>query len=277
LARVLVNRVWRWHFGRGIVGSPDNFGLLGDRPTHPELLDWLAVWFIDHDFSMKALHRLIVTSAVYGQAGQPRAMAAGSPDPRGIDPENRWLWHFPVLRLEAEAVRDAVLAVSGQLDSKMGGSLLHVGNREYLFDHTSKDLTKYDSRRRTVYLPVVRNNLYDVCQLLDATDATVPSGDRTTSTVATQALLMMNSPLVLDAARALAESSVSAAADPRSRVSWLIERTLGRPATDAELARAVSFVSQHPKRDGNGVAAELQPWMAFAHVLLASNEFMYLR
>ncbi len=281
LARVLVNRVWRWHFGRGLVESTDNFGKLGDRPTNQALLDWLAVWFMDHDWSMKELHRLIVGSAAYCQSGQAdRNVAANASSPLLVDPDNRLLWRFPIRRLEAEAIRDSLLFVSGQLDTAMGGSLLHVGNREYLFDHTSKDNTKYDSRKRTVYLPVVRNNVYDLCQLFDATDATVPSGDRAASTVAPQALFVMNSQLVLNSARALADAAWSETADDRARVQWLCARCFGRPASDSEIDQLTDFLARYPHaspRDRDSDAARREAWQSYCHVLLASNEFIHVR
>lgn len=276
--RVIVNRVWRWHFGRGLVESTDNFGRLGDRPTNQQLLDWLAIWFVDQGWSIKNLHRLILASAVYQQESsvtdQPSQV-------REVDPNNHLLWHFPVRRLEAEAIRDSLLAVSEQLDTARGGSLLHVGNREYLFDHTSKDNTKYDSRKRSIYLPVIRNNLYDVFQLFDSTDATVPSGDRASSTVATQALFMLNGPLVVDSAQALAKNLLAEIPDDRQRVCELYERCFGRLATSAEINRALTFVtdfaSSPESRPASAETAPVQAWTAFCQVLFASNDFMYVR
>lgn len=282
LARVFVNRVWRWHFGRGIVESTENFGMLGEKPTNQRLLDWLAVWFMDHGWSVKELQRLIVRSAGYGQSSDlDRQSGAGASSPALIDPDNRRLWRFPMWRLEAEAIRDAWLFVSDQLDSSRGGSLLHVGNREYLFDHTSKDNTKYDSRKRTVYLPVIRNNLYDLCQLFDATDATLPSGDRATSTVATQSLFVLNSSLVHDAAGALAEIAYTAKDQDRDRLRWLWLKCLGRPAEDREVERAIRFLSQYPAGEGalERHAGRKSPaaWIALCQALLGSNEFIYVR
>ncbi|HZZ82380.1 MAG TPA: PSD1 and planctomycete cytochrome C domain-containing protein, partial [Gemmataceae bacterium] len=176
-ARVMVNRLWRWHFGQGIVRTPDNFGLLGEVPDNPELLDWLARRFAD-GWSLKAMHRVIMLSSTYQMSSYQ------DPKTAALDPENRLHGRALARRLEAEAIRDALLAVSGGLDPTMGGSLLHVPNRAYLFDHTSKDLTNYDSKRRSLYLPVIRNNVYDVFQLFDFPDPGFPSGDRATTTVA---------------------------------------------------------------------------------------------
>src|SRR5262245_48132752 len=171
-ARVIVNRIWRWHFGQGIVRSVDNFGRLGEKPSHPTLLDWLARRFIADGWSVKEMHRQIVLSATYQQSSVPSSQSS-------VDPDNRLLAHYARRRLEAEEIRDSLLAVSGLLDRTAGGpAITHVKNREFLFDHTSKDGTKYESRRRSLYLPIVRNHLYDVFQLFDSTDATVRSEGR---------------------------------------------------------------------------------------------------
>jgi hypothetical protein len=278
-ARVIVNRVWRWHFGRGLVESTDNFGMLGERPVNQALLDWLAVWFVDNGWSLKQLHRLIVSSSVYRQRSATPGTAEA--DQRTLaDPDNLLLWHFPIRRLEAESLRDAWLAVSGQLDTAMGGSLLHVANREFLFDHTSKDNTRYDSRRRAAYLPVIRNHMYDLFQLFDATDATVPSGDRASSTVSTQALFMLNSPLVLECARALASEALQIP-DDTQRVQRLYSRCFSRPATGRETERAAAFVSDFigglPDGTADQDAARREAWLALCHTLMCSNEFLYVR
>ena len=151
-ARVIVNRVWRWHFGRGLVRTADNFGKLGEAATNQPLLDWLALRLIDDGWSIKSLHRRVLLSATYRMGPDHDENA------RRRDPENLLRWRFAQRRLEAEAIRDSLLAVSGLLDLQMGGaSLEHVKNRALLFDHTSKDATRYEKRRRSIYLPVVRN------------------------------------------------------------------------------------------------------------------------
>ena len=276
-ARVLVNRVWRWHFGRGIVASTDNFGLLGERPSHPELLDWLALEFVADGWSLKRLHRNLLLSAAYRQdsVATPAAIAA--------DPENRWLARARVRRLEAEELRDSLLFVGEQLDNTFGGSLLKVKNRGYLFDHTSIDLTDYTSRRRSLYLPVIRNNVYDLFQLLDFPDPAIPTGDRATTTVAPQALLMLNSDFVMQTADHLAERlwRDSGATDDRARASALVSIALGRTATEAEATEHVAFV-QRVERELAATIADAerrrkQAWSLLCHVLIDSNEFCYLR
>jgi hypothetical protein len=271
-SRVMVNRIWRWHFGRGLVGTPDNFGALGDRPTHPLLLDWLARRFIGEGWSIKAMHRLIVLSSTYrmGSDGDERAGR--------LDPENTLYWRHDIQRLEAESIRDALLALGGALDRAMGGSLLTVKNRDYFFNHTSRDQTAYDTSRRSVYLPVVRNHLYDMFSLFDATDATVASGDRASTTVAPQALFMMNGDLVLDAAAHLATNALERGdIDDLGRIRLLYETIYSRPPTPAEAARGVASLARFDRSLGPGPGHERAAWQALCQVLLASNEFLYLR
>jgi hypothetical protein len=271
--RVLVNRLWRWHFGHGLVRSPDNFGLAGARPDNQPLLDWLACRFVEGGWSVKAVHRLIMRSAAYQMSSAYNETAARA------DPENRLLWRVDLRRLEAEEIRDSLLAVSGTLDQTMGGSLLHVKNREYLFDHTSRDRSHYDSDRRSLYLPVIRNNLYDVFQLFDATDGAVSSGDRATTTVATQALFLMNGDLVARAAERLAGRLLDRGdLDDEGRVRLLYLTCYGRPPTAREAARAAAATSDFERalRPGEPDAARrrLSSWALLCHVLVAANEFV---
>jgi hypothetical protein len=274
---VIFNRVWRWHFGRGLVASTENFGHLGAAPTHPQLLDWLAADFVESGWSIKNLHRTIMLSNTW------QLSSATSEQSEAADPENRFYWRASPRRLEAEELRDALLAVSGQLSSEAGGSMLHVGNREFIFNHTSKDETSYDSHRRSVYLPVIRNNLYDGFSLFDYTDASVPNGNRGTSTVATQALYMMNSPLCLEASAALAARlQQEAAEDTTARIQRLYELAFARPATAEETDRLLQFVEQLKtslqQQDGEQSDSDRvhQAWTAICQSVLASNEFVYI-
>jgi mono/diheme cytochrome c family protein len=270
--RVIVNRVWRWHFGRGLVPTTDNFGMLGETPTHPELLDYLALEFLERGTSLKELHRLIMLSSTYQQSSVPAASALA------LDPDNRLWSRFEVRRLEAEAVRDSLLAVSGALDRTPGGSLLTVKNREFFFDHTSKDLTKYDSLRRSLYLPIVRNNVYDVLQLLDYPDAAVTSGDRATTTIAPQALLMLNSDLVLQASESLAQRITAATNDDSKRIANLYLRAYGRDATEQEMAAAREFLTAAEREieiRRPDVAGRMA-WESLCQAILAANEFIYV-
>jgi len=274
-SRVIVNRVWRWHFGTGLVPSTDNFGLLGEKPTHPELLDWLALRFVNEGWSLKTLHRHILLSSTYQQSTQTTQQA------QTLDPENRLRGRFNVRRLNAEEVRDSLLAVSGQLDRSAGGPVLTVKNRGYLFDHTSKDLTKYTSPKRSIYLPVIRNNVYEVFQLLDYPDAAVPNGDRSSTTVAPQALMMLNSDLVMNSAQGLAERVRSAASeDTTQSIQRAYELAFSRPASPQEVAAAQQFLKEAETAFAQDTQAAhdsaQSAWNAWCQVLFASNEFVYL-
>ncbi|MDB5339564.1 MAG: hypothetical protein JWN70_5183 [Planctomycetaceae bacterium] len=275
-SRVLVNRIWRWHFGKGLVRTTDNFGLLGEPATHPELLDWLAIRFMEQGWSIKKLHRLIMLSSTY-QLGS-------HVDPAVVerDPENLLYGRTSIQRLDAEEIRDAMLAVSGRLDRTLGGSLLNVKNRAYFFDHTSKDLTDYSSPRRSIYLPVVRNNVYDLFQLLDYPDAAIPTGDRTTTTVAPQALLMMNSEFV---AKASSDLAARLLAQPQNadgkRIEELYLLAYGRVVTPEEIEQSKSFVAEIEKAlqpsDPDPANRHKRAWASLCQVVLAANEFIYLQ
>ncbi len=266
-ARVMVNRVWRWHFGQGIVSTVDNFGLLGAKPTHPELLDWLANYFIQNKWSIKDLHRVILFSKTYRQESRLTAEISTK------DPAGSLYARFTPRRFEGEVLRDALLAVSGQLDNTMGGSLLQVKNRAFFFDHTSKDLTKYDSNRRSIYLPVVRNNLYEVFSLFDGTDAAVANGDRANTTIAPQALFFLNSNLVMDAAGAIAKKATQVSPSVSNQLGHLYEAALGRKPTPAERASGELFLEQAMKQ----TQTNQQALSALSQVILASNEFVTQR
>lgn len=276
-ARVFVNRVWGWHTGRGIVGTTENFGRLGDRPSHPELLDWLARSLMENGWSTKDLHRLILTSNTY-------QMASTHPDGDQAaeqDPENLLLWKFRMQRLEAEQIRDAVLAVSNRLDMSIGGKSVPLRNRQFVFNHTSVDHTKYDSLRRGMYLPIIRNNLYTMFEQFDFPDPTMVTGHRNETVVAPQALLMMNSDLIMDSANALAATVTSQASGNADRVRIAYEGTLNRPPRDEEIARALAYVdeftAQRVSATGIDEMAEIKAWSLLCQSLFASNEFIYVR
>ncbi len=274
-ARVIVNRVWRWHFGEGLVRTPDNFGLLGEPPTHPELLDWLARRFVEDGWSIKGLHRLILNSATYRQA------SSASDEAIARDPENRLYGRFNVRRLEAEAVRDAMLAVGDQLDGHVGGSLLHVKNRAFLFNHTSQDATQYTSKRRSLYLPIIRNNVYDVLQLLDFPDPAVSTGHRVTTAVAPQALMMLNSDFVMNCADHLAERVLEEASADEQRVDRVYLLAYGRKPTPEERREQLAFVAKVDEAlaasEPDAQARKRQAWNLLCHTVLAANEFVYVK
>ncbi len=280
-SRVMVNRIWQWHFGEGLVRSCDNFGLLGEKPTHPELLDYLAKHFVDNGWSIKTMHRRLMLSAAYQRNG------AGSGDPRpttesnaAVDPENRLLSHFPRRRLEAEEIRDSLLAVSDALDCRMGGTQLGIENRKYVTSTANVDPVVYTGNRRSVYLPVVRSALYDVFQAFDFADPSVAIGKRDSTTVAPQALFMMNSQIASAQSRTLSELISQATADEKARILLLYERAYSRPPTDAEISRGLAFLNRYASAStaaGNSAeAARLQAWQVFCRAVLAANEFVYV-
>lgn len=283
-ARVFVNRAWRWHFGRGIVGTTENFGAMGDRPTHPELLDWLASEFVKSGWSVKQLHRLIMNTSAYRMANaHPDANTANA-----ADPSNQLWWRFEIRRLEAEEIRDSTLAFAGLLDQRMGGKTIPLRNRQFFFNHTSEDHTQYDRlRRRSLYMPIVRNNLCDIFEQFDFPDPNLPSGNRHETVVAPQALLMMNSTLVMDAADALADQLLAVDVDGEAkRVRLAYQRVFARPPTTIERDRAVKFIEElagppsllnaSTIDEAAAAADRKRAWSLFCQSLAASNEFIYL-
>jgi hypothetical protein len=274
-ARVIVNRVWHWHFGAGLVRSTDNFGTLGDSPSHPELLDWLAGQFVEDGWSIKKLHRRIMLSQTYQQSAIHNVAAAQR------DPENRMLWRFPRQRLDAESLRDALLAVGGNLDRTMGGSLMQGGNRGYVPGYPNGVYDRYDSPRRSVYIPVIRSMLYDVFQAFDFADPSMSNGERMSTTVAPQALFALNSKLMHDQAHRLAERlqrlpSVGA----NDRIQQTYNLVYGRSATPNEVAQAREFLQQMEavwqRKKQPQATAQQRAWQSLCRALLAANEFVTL-
>ncbi len=282
-ARVAVNRVWQGHFGHGLVRSPSNFGLRGSPPTHPELLDWLARTFVREGWSRKALHRRILASATYRMSSVP------APEALARDPENLLLTRAPRRRLEAEAVRDSLLACAGTLERTLGGTLLETKDGDYVTNDQSGDQGRYESRRRSLYLPIVRNSLYDLFAAFDYRDPSLPIEQRSSTTAPAQALWLMNSPLVLEASRRIADELCATASEPPARVRALYERVLGRSPAEREHALALAFVERvnapevtSGAVDAAGAGAGTNPsaatlaWRGLVQALFLSNEFLYL-
>ncbi len=227
-ARVAVNRVWMHHFGEGFVTTPDDFGNQSEPPSHPELLDYLAAHFIQDGWSMKKLHREIMLSNTYQQSSESNPRFAQ------LDPQNRLLWRANIHRLEFEAVRDSILAISGNLDLTAGGRPVNLGEQSY-------------SKRRTVYGYIDRRNLPEVYNQFDFANPDITSGKRYETTVPQQALFMMNSPLVIEQARKLVEQTAfEALRDDENRIQFLYDRIFQRKATDIEMKLALGFVSSSP-------------------------------
>ena len=273
-ARVFVNRLWRWHFGRGLVASTENFGALGDRPTHPQLLEYLARTFMETGWSIKELQRSLLLSSTYRMQSSHSDEATCSE----VDPENLLLWKFRMQRMEAEQIRDSVLAVSGRLDRTIGGKTVPLRNRQFVFNHTSVDHTRYDSLRRAAFLPVIRNNLYTLFEQFDFPDPTMPTGSRNATVVAPQALLMMNDELVMESADRFAELILKASDSNMHRVEIAYEMAVGRAPSADETQLASQFVAKR-LRDVHGDQrdAEVQAWSLLCQSLMASNEFIYVR
>jgi hypothetical protein len=248
-ARVIVNRVWAWHFGGGLVGTPNNFGLLSEAPSHPELLDWLAARFVEDGWSLKRLHRHIVLSATYHQS------SSVAPDVFARDPENRWLGRFSPRRLEAEAIRDAMLVAAGRLDPVPFGPATHDLNTDC----------------RSLYLQTARWDRSNFATLFDAANPDAAVEKRDVSTVAPQALFLLNHEFVRAQAKRLADRvTQEEPADETARVHRMFRLAFARPATPDELAIARQLLAK-PRADGPQAG-----WRDLAHVLLCANEFVYL-
>jgi mono/diheme cytochrome c family protein len=275
-ARVIVNRVWRWHFGRGLVRTVDNFGRLGEVPSHPELLDWLATTFMADGWSLKQLHRHMLLTETYQMARDWNEHAAQ------VDPENRLLWHRARQRMEPEIIRDSLLAVSGELDRTAGGTLLVTTPFQNLgLGGLARKPELYQSNRRSVYLPVLRSALYDVFQAFDFPDPATMNGDRATTTVASQALFMLNHELVEKSAARLADAMLAqATASDNDRFDLLAQTVLGRAAVDDDCHDWQMFLTRYESVPSLQTATAEQrrraAWQGLCRALLASNEFVYL-
>jgi hypothetical protein len=266
-ARVMANRVWLGHFGTGLVRSPDNFGRLGERPSHPELLDYLAIEFVKSGWSVKQLHRLILKSAAYKMSTQYDA------EKFRADPDNRAYWRFNRRRLDAEEQRDGMLAVSGILDRSPGGTLLTTNNRSYVNNTGGKGFDNFMVPRRTVYLPIIRSGVYDVLQANDFPDPSTPAGMRQQTTVPAQALFQLNSKLADQTSEAFARSLLELKIDDSARVQEAYRRVYTRSATTAEVSRALRYLAEAQATED---AKKLKVWQGFCRVLLASTEFAFV-
>ena len=273
-ARVMVNRIWQGHFGKGLVRSPDNFGRLGERPMHPRLLDFLAVRFMAKDWSLKSMHRLVMMSTTWQMSTEFDSRSAM------IDPENRLWWRMDRRRLEAELIRDTILRMGDSLDLSMGGTLLPTENRKYVTSTANVDPVAYTSMRRSVYLPVVRSALYDVFQAFDFADPSYLSGQRQTTTVAPQALFLMNSQLVAEQMRSMARRLLKQAGDGPQRVQALFEIALGRLPTSQEQEESLDYIRRYVQavgeRSNSDSPSQLQAWQSLCRAIISANEFIYV-
>jgi hypothetical protein len=261
-ARVMVNRVWLHLFGQGLSRVPDNFGLHGEPPTHPELLDNLALQFIEDGWSIKKLIRRLVLTHAYQLGSAHDAVNFKA------DPDNTLWWRLPSRRLEAEAIRDAMLAVSGKLvatpphGSLAGGA---VGKKKEAVAGT-------DQPYRSVYLGVIRNGMPEALAIFDVADPSLIVGQREVTTVPSQALYLMNSPFVLAQAKAFANRLLALPGEDEARVEQAFRLALTRSPSTSENAQALAYLRETAQTQGRPAA-----WAAFCQTLLASAEFRYLQ
>jgi hypothetical protein len=248
-ARVMVNRIWQHHFGRGIVATPSNFGKLGERPTHPELLDHLASRFLASGWSIKALHREILLSATY------RLSCTQDDRNAAVDPSNQLLWRMNRQRLDVEAWRDALLAASGELDGTLGGA--------------PADLNNAANKRRTLYGKISRHHLDSLLRLFDFPDPNISSAARPVTIVPLQQLFVLNSEFMIARARSLSAKLAAEEKDDAARIRRAYVRVFGRSAGDREVRMGLAFLASAQK-------AALSAWEQYAQVLLSANEFTFV-
>jgi hypothetical protein len=275
--RVMVNRVWQHLFGQGLVSSVDNFGVSGEPPSHPDLLDYLATRFVRDGWSVKKLVRFIVLSRTYGLSSETSAAGLSA------DPVKRLLWRHAPRRLDAEEIRDAMLAVAGRLDrNRPHGSAAQDLKVVELTDTGPEARRILDaaarSTHRSVYLPLLRGLTPRPLEVFDFAGQGMVTGSRDATTVATQALYLLNDPFVREQAQALAKGLLSQSdLDDVGRVMRAYRLTLGRTATAREMERAQSYLADYEVADATPPGARAAAWTSFCQALLASAEFRYIR
>ena len=274
-SRVAVNRIWHHLFGAGLVRTVDNFGKMGEKPSHPELLDYLARRFIEQGWSRKKIIREILVSNTYRQSTdyEPKVLE--------LDPENRLLSHASRRRLDAESLRDSILHCSGELDLTAGGPTIAAKGKgpiakkiEYSYD--------FKSMRRSVYVPVFRNTLLDIFEVFDFPDPNISSGKRATTTRPTQALFLLNSPFLIARSAESAKLLLNLEGlDDTRRIEQAYLRILSRPPDKIEISLAADYLKSHPyrqvKKEPEIAAGRLEAWASLCHALLSCNDFRYLK
>ncbi|MCE9533418.1 MAG: DUF1549 and DUF1553 domain-containing protein [Planctomycetes bacterium] len=265
-ARVMVNRIWQHHFGTGLAATPDNLGASGNKPSHPELLDFLASEFVRQKWSVKALHRLIMNSAVYRQSSSPvEGLDA-------IDQDNRLLARFPLRRLDAEMIRDGMLHVSGELDEKMGGPF--VASKRTPEGVVEVPANAEGAKRRSIYLQQRRTQVDTFLQLFDAPALVNTCGKRSPSTVPLQSLVLLNSEFVRLRAKAFAKRLESDGVDKRLILAFKL--VSGRTPSEKERTACVKFLDKQRATYGGEKDIEERTWTDLCQMLLASNAFLYV-
>jgi hypothetical protein len=273
-ARVIVNRVFQHHFGRGLVRTPSDFGIQGSLPTHPELLDWLAGHFVQDGWSLKRLHRLILTSQSYQASATPTAEALKA------DPSNDWFSRFEMRRLTAEEIRDSVLWVGGSGNPRMYGPGMYVAlPKEVLASQSVPgkgwgDSPKVEQARRSIYIHVKRSLLSPVLLSFDLAETDRSTPVRFATTQPTQALGMLNGSFFNDQARTLADRiRAEIGSEPREQVRRVLHRVTSRPPSDREISQGVALLQSLTSEEGLGATAALD---AFCLLAFNLNEFLYL-
>jgi mono/diheme cytochrome c family protein len=267
-ARVMVNRIWHYHFGRGLVRTTSDFGVRGERPTHPKLLDFLAAEFVANGWSIKQMHRLIMKSQTYRLASQD--LAANSK----VDPDNRFLWRANRQRLDAEQIRDSILAFSGELDLSPGGRHSFGHHLTYFYRQHEPFQESYPTNRRSVYMMQQRIQKNPYLDLFDGPDGNVSLAERNATTTTLQALFLMNSEFMHEQSSVLARRLIAEADGTSERVQWAYQLIFGRAATSSEVDRAEAYFARIQKP--RGPSSESEAWSGYLRTMLSGNEFLYV-
>ena len=273
-ARVMVNRIWQHHFGRGIVATPNDFGKRGTPPSHPELLDYLALRFIESGWSVKAMHRAIMLSETYRQSSQGREEFAQA------DPSNELLWRFGRRRLDAEELRDSMLFISGELDPAEGGPHPFPHESTWAFSQHMPFTAVYETKKRSVYMMLQRFQPHPYLSLFDGADTNATTPARTAMPTPLQALFMMNSEFAYNESRSLAQKLMTTEAEARGRVTQAYWRVLARPPSPEELERGLAYLRAHEEKlQARAVSPQMiehDALASLARALISSNEFIYV-
>ena len=255
--RVMVNRIWHYLMGQGIVRTTDNFGLMGEDPSHPELLDWLSSEFSRDNWSVKNIVRRIVLSRAY------RLASFGDSLGNKVDPENRLIWRANRKRLSAESIRDSILMASGRLNMRQGGYTIKKFS-QYDFGY------KYNTIRRSVYVPSFRNTLMEIFEIFDVANPNIVTGRRSETTLPTQALYLLNSPFVNNESKLAGERIKKMKESDIGRIRTAYFLTLGRMPSSSEFELALKFVSKNTSNNQNNI------WGSLIHSIISSVQFRYL-
>jgi hypothetical protein len=270
----MANRIWHYHFGKGIVPTPNDFGKQGKLPTHPELLDYLAGHFIEKGRSVKAMHRLIMLSHTYQQMSELSAQAQAQ------DPANELLSAFPQRRLDAEAIRDTLLVLGGNMDRTPAGPHPFPEQPDWGFTQHNPFKAVYDTKRRSVYLMTQRIQRHPFLAIFDGADPATSTGTRTTSTTPLQALYFLNDPFVHEQSQLFAKQIIKRSGDDRERFAYAYQLALGRKPDESETENAAQFLSGTRAKllavKTPESKVDLSAWTAMTRVIFRLNEFVYI-